>query len=306
MSLTSLNKITSRFTKFIKRLNIGEKGATTRSSDPMLNINRNVDSTISGNGHCFSDSSTITRGNSPSYASYDCRIVVADNGDTYNHFAPFQNGIEYTGGSTSISYGFVDVPTMKGDANIGVRYGTYVADVAGTGTGTLTSNYGLYVKELTRGSVQNFAVVTKGATKSLFEGEVIFQGGITASSKITANSLQVTSGNVQMDRECFARTYTSLYGGGWTIDGSVTSGLRLSAGEGSQHDLAFMVQDQTSFILTVPTGTNDVKLYGSIGFFSATPKTKQVVTGSHGGNAALISLLTALNNYGLIDNQTTA
>ena len=44
----------------------------------------------------------------------------------------------------------------------------------------------------------------------------------------------------------------------------------------------------------------------NIGVFGTTPTTKQTVTGSRGGNAALASLLTALANYGLITDSSTA
>ncbi len=45
---------------------------------------------------------------------------------------------------------------------------------------------------------------------------------------------------------------------------------------------------------------------GRIGFFQAGRATRQVVSGSRGGNAALASLLTSLENYGLIVDGTTA
>ncbi|BBC30012.1 hypothetical protein SGFS_013060 [Streptomyces graminofaciens] len=43
-----------------------------------------------------------------------------------------------------------------------------------------------------------------------------------------------------------------------------------------------------------------------LGFHGKNPVTQQAVTGSRGGNAALASLLTALDTLGLIDDQTTA
>lgn len=46
--------------------------------------------------------------------------------------------------------------------------------------------------------------------------------------------------------------------------------------------------------------------HGTIGFHAATPIEKPTVTGSRGGNVALANLLTALANYGLITNSTTA
>lgn len=45
---------------------------------------------------------------------------------------------------------------------------------------------------------------------------------------------------------------------------------------------------------------------GSIGFFAAAAATKQTVTGSRGGNAALASLLSALATYGLVTDSSSA
>jgi hypothetical protein len=44
----------------------------------------------------------------------------------------------------------------------------------------------------------------------------------------------------------------------------------------------------------------------TLGVFNTAPATKQTVTGSRGGNAALASLLTALNTYGVITDSSTA
>ena len=44
----------------------------------------------------------------------------------------------------------------------------------------------------------------------------------------------------------------------------------------------------------------------SVGFFGATPQTKADIAGSRGGNAALANLLSALQDYGLITDSTTA
>ena len=85
------------------RIDFGENATTTYSSDPVVNVNRNVDDTgYSGNGHCFSDSSYINRNGGISYASYDARINIGGT-ESYGHFAPFQNGIVHnTSGTTSI------------------------------------------------------------------------------------------------------------------------------------------------------------------------------------------------------------
>jgi hypothetical protein len=44
----------------------------------------------------------------------------------------------------------------------------------------------------------------------------------------------------------------------------------------------------------------------NVGFYGSAPASKQVVTGSRGGNAALASLLTALSTIGLITNSSSA
>jgi hypothetical protein len=48
------------------------------------------------------------------------------------------------------------------------------------------------------------------------------------------------------------------------------------------------------------------EFFGNVGFNSTAPISKPTVSGSRGGNAALASLLTALANYGLITDSTTA
>lgn len=60
----------------------------------------------------------------------------------------------------------------------------------------------------------------------------------------------------------------------------------------------------TSGVATILDSGADIR--SPIGFFSTTPTTKQTVTGSRGGNAALASLLTALAAYGLVTDSSTA
>lgn len=45
---------------------------------------------------------------------------------------------------------------------------------------------------------------------------------------------------------------------------------------------------------------------GAFGIFGSTPNTRQNITGSRGGNAALASLLSGLANYGLVTDSTSA
>lgn len=72
-------------------------------------------------------------------------------------------------------------------------------------------------------------------------------------------------------------------------------------------DLA--IRDKTGATLVAVYSDGSVRtgtLTGKQGFFGRTPRAKPSVTGARGGNAALASLVQALAELGLIDNQTTA
>lgn len=59
-------------------------------------------------------------------------------------------------------------------------------------------------------------------------------------------------------------------------------------------------------LLVVDAGNDEIKFTAAkFGAFGATPVAKPTVTGSRGGNAALASLLTALQNLGLIVDSTS-
>jgi hypothetical protein len=335
----------------------GDGNTTTNSSDSVVTVNRDVDDTIAGNGHCFSDSSDVTRGGNISYASFDARATVAGVSG-YGHFAPFQNGMKYsTSGLIGTAYGYVDVPLID-SGTISVRRGLSVHDVAVSGSGAVVNNYGLYIEELTSGTSSDWAVVTKGATKSLFEGFVVNQGGLGSGTvagnwiiqKTVTDGMRVEAGtgsdydfsilnngrtayiaSVATGTDDFkfwgdTRTEGSIIvngtanlngsivnpkinttiGGGWAIAGTTTSGLRISAGAGTSTDFAILTQDNSQFIATTPTATNDMKLWGKVGFNATNPIAKPTVSGSRGGNAALASLITALASYGLVTDNTTA
>jgi hypothetical protein len=64
--------------------------------------------------------------------------------------------------------------------------------------------------------------------------------------------------------------------------------------------------DITDALSYTPAPTNSPAFTTSIGFNGTAAISKPTVSGSRGGNAALASLLTALANYGLITDSTTA
>jgi hypothetical protein len=69
-----------------------------------------------------------------------------------------------------------------------------------------------------------------------------------------------------------------------------------------QGKVGIMTAGNPGFALDVGGTT---RLQGNIGFYNSTPIARQTVTGSKGANAALASLLTALNNVGLITDSST-
>ncbi|MDG1314422.1 MAG: tail fiber domain-containing protein [Flavobacteriaceae bacterium] len=214
------------------RVDFGENGIATNSSDPVVNVNRNVDDAgAAGNGHCFSDSSNVTRDGSISYNSFDCRINVSGT-ENYGHFAPFQNGLVHnTSGTTSILYGYVDVPQVT-NGTVGVRYGIKINDVVKSGSGAVTNNYAIWIDEQTASTSQKWGVVQKGASKNLFEGQTYFQSLINLNDTV--------------------------------IDDSATAGTRVTVGTGSSYDLSIMKADYSEFIWTVATGTNASKFWGGV------------------------------------------
>jgi hypothetical protein len=108
-------------------------------------------------------------------------------------------------------------------------------------------------------------------------------GTITATGSATLNA----GGNV------FHQLTVNAFGDPWAIDALGDVRVRTD----------FMVQDTTF-------GTAfEAKVTGAgvkqLAFYGATPSAKLTVSGSRGGNAALLSLVTALNTLGLINDTTT-
>ena len=260
------------------RIDFGENGIATNSSDPVVNVNRNVDDTgYAGNGHCFSDSSNVTRDGGISYNSFDCRINVSGT-ENYGHFAPFQNGIVHnTSGTTSILYGYVDIPSVT-SGTVGVRYGIKINDVVKSGSGAVTNNYAIWIDEQTASTAQKWGIVQKGASKNLFEGQTYFQNLINLHDTV--------------------------------IDDSATGGTRIGVGTGSVSDLSIMKADYSQFIMTVPTGTNQAKFWGNTTFaVSGAPNSypilsDQVLYGT--GNIAHIYFKNGNGNVGSITTNGSA
>lgn len=147
-----------------------------QSVDAQVLVSRTVNNAdgASGNGHCFSDSSSIDRSGVIGYNSMDCRISVAGTYD-YDHFALFQALPQFgTTGTTGIVYGLVDQIGVTA-GTVTNRYGLYFGDY--TGAGAVTEQAAVYVEDLTKAGT-NYAIQTAGTTPSSFGGSVGV-GGLT-------------------------------------------------------------------------------------------------------------------------------
>lgn len=118
--------------------------------------------------------------------------------------------------------------------------------------------------------------------------EDFFDDKFGARLQFNVSSLSSETGDVSE-----ARTLLELteYGAVGIIDGT---NLTANGGWASSYGLGDLVVG------------NDMEVKGSVGFYGTSPQTKQTVTGSRAGNAALASLLTALATLGLVTNSSTA
>lgn len=98
-----------------------------------------------------------------------------------------------------------------------------------------------------------------------------------------------------------AALFVSVWSG-TNFDGTQRHYLRLESGAHISHASGVWQFAAGPFGAAVHTidGLNN-----QLGFHGAAPVVRQDVSGSHGGNAALVSLLTALSNVGLITDSTT-
>jgi len=156
------------------------------SGDPTVLVARNINDDDTGNAHGFSDSSNVSRSGTIGYNSYDATINITGTND-FDHYAAFQSTLKYgSSGTMSDYYGLVHIPIISA-GKVEKSYGVEVWDA--TGAGTLETQYGFRVKELTKGTVANWAVYTEGLTQSYFGGKVLLGiGQIGFPASATASS----------------------------------------------------------------------------------------------------------------------
>jgi len=232
------------------KLHIGNS-SVNNSSDSQILISRNVDDSVTGNGHAFSDSSTITRSGTISYNSFDGRVIISGSND-YDHYAVFQNGATYSSsGTMGIMYGFVNVPLIT-TGTITNMFGVYTADP--TGLGSVTNNYGIYVPSLVKGTSKNYAIYTAGNTKSYFGGNV----GI---GTLNTDSVLTVGGTISaMNGDTSITDWASLIGS------TNYSGITLPSDNdfyiGSTAN--YSTVSYSAFWLKITAATKDLNIYGNL------------------------------------------
>jgi hypothetical protein len=159
-------------------LHVGDRDVN-HSSDAVILISRQVDNDTVGNGHAFSDSSSIGRSGGIGYNSYDARVNFTSTQD-YDHYAGFQVApAGFDVGVMQNYYGIYD----KLDAPIGYvknEYGYYKA--TSVGTTTRSNVFGVYIEAQTIGTNGNWGIYTAGTTPSFFGGPVQVGGKLTTTN----------------------------------------------------------------------------------------------------------------------------
>jgi hypothetical protein len=160
--------------------------------------------------------------------------------------------------------------------------------VSPTGTGTIA------VAPATAGTMDNVTIGDTTPRNGTFK-QLLTDG--------TANALLGTDST---SSDVIALGANSGAGGGAAT--FVRNGGTPIIGIGNKSRLLGTAYDATPYIFgnaTIEVHTG-VKFLSTTGFNNTNPIAKPTITGSRAGNAALASLLTALANYGLVTDSTTA
>lgn len=233
-----------------------------------------------------------------------------------------QGDVIAAGAITETKVGSSAISTVK------LAAGAVTAAKIAAGTITATE---IASNAITAVKIQAGAVTSAKISVSQLDAISADMGSITAGTVTGATLRTASSGDrVQMDTDGLNVVGTSqlirfwpLGIGGinpmYSIDGASGS-LRVSTNwqpsTTGDHDLgSSSLQWDNAYVQDVHTNVirslgTDIQIHASagsntIGFFGVTPVTRQNVSGSRGGNAALADLITALEDLGLVTDSTT-
>lgn len=166
-------------------------GATAR--DAFL-VGRNV--TGATDCHGFADR-TIMSGvtDAGTYGAFDCTVRL-EGSNTQNHIYSYQDRVTYNG-SVVLQHqaGFLSVPVHSGSGTIDLRTGVDIRDITKTGTGGVTANIGVYVRDLAAGGNNvginvlqstGYAFFAGGGAPSYLKGQLRVGGQTDVGALISA------------------------------------------------------------------------------------------------------------------------
>lgn len=199
--------------QFLGILRVGEK-TTTNSSDPQVIVAREVDSSIGGNGHCFSDSSNINRPGGISYNSFDGRVTWSGS-HNYGHYAAFQSGAVYNCSGTTTDWFHFFAGLEASNGTITNNRGLTFQAPTLSGSGYVRQNFAVYVDSVPEytgtpaTNTTNYALYSNGAARVWANGQATFknvflsdaEGG--ASARVHINEASGTAPRLRIQQQGF-------------------------------------------------------------------------------------------------------
>lgn len=189
-----------------------------------------------------------------------------------------------------------------GDVDLAPGATLSVDEIRGTGPGPAELSTTQFA------GIVEFLTAVNHAAAETFDGAVTFNAAVTVDGATflildTSKGYRFRTDGAQLDMEATGADLLISNWSGTDFDGSQHSYMRLAAAAQAMQ-LAGLVEFVDALYGNVRHVLDGAA--NTIGFHGATPVTQQTVTGSRGGNAALASLLTALDALGLVVDSTTA
>lgn len=223
-------------------------------------------------------SKNLVSGNNNILIGYGLDTVASNTGGTINignaYMATFAGGptaqahITLAGLDVAFSNALISTNAAGPTISVPFQLVTGIASIDTGGTGYLVND----TLNDAFGGRYNVTSVSSGAVTGLS----IYKPGIAASPPAQPPSSILTNGSKTVG--------SNQLGSGCTVTLTWSTNSRL----------------------TLQSGGLPTLIGGNVGFNNTAPIAKPSITGSRGGNAALASLITALANYGLVTDSTTA
>jgi hypothetical protein len=209
---------------------IGSATNVAPSQDPTLDVRRVVGGVIS---HGVSVDDVLSGGTNP-YAAFDSRLEVTGSSNI-DHYAGYQDiptvDVGYTGTLNNL-INFVGYANVNG-GTVNTRLGFEVNDFIKSGTGSVGTQYGLYINTLTNAGANHGIYV---ATNDSF-----FGGGVVAPLKVNNGA---AAGPAIVGPWVTVGSYNAL-----SLNGSLSNVLGIVGGTSGDNNLYMFVPSGGSFEL---------------------------------------------------------